>query len=71
MPALRASIPPLHLWRGGGRQAGGEVIFPLANFSHICRRQMSIPPRQFLTSAVGRCLFPLAIYGGGWPTGWG
>ena len=24
-PAPRASIPPRHLWRGGGRQAGGEV----------------------------------------------
>ena len=24
-PATRASIPHLHLWRGGGRQAGGEV----------------------------------------------
>ena len=24
------SIPPRHLWRGGGRQAGGEVKFPHA-----------------------------------------
>ena len=24
-PRVRASIPPRHLWRGGGRQAGGEV----------------------------------------------
>ena len=24
-PALRAFLPHLHLWRGGGRQAGGEV----------------------------------------------
>ena len=47
---------------------------------HICRRQMSIPPSQnqlrpqrgrqfplakFITSAVGRCPFPLAIYGEG------
>ena len=44
------SLPPRHLWRGGGRQAGGEVTFPLA---------------KYLTSAVGRCLFPLAIYGEG------
>ena len=54
-------------------------LFPLANLSHlpqadvysprqfyhICRRQMSIPPRQLITSAAGRCLFPLAINGEG------
>ena len=39
-------------------------LFPSPIY-HICRRQMSIPPRQFITSAAGRCLFPLAIYGEG------
>ena len=44
------SIPHLHLWRGGGRQARGEVKHPPWRASiphrpicHICRRQMSIP----------------------------
>ena len=49
MPAPRASIlpsphtnarnagvnSPSPFMEGGGRQAGGEVIFPLANFSHL------------------------------------
>ena len=43
--------PPRHLWKGGGRQAGGEVTFPLA---------------IILTSATGRCLFPhLHLWRGG------
>ena len=63
-PATRASIPPLHLWREVADRLGVRSYSP-SPISHICRRQMSIPPRQFLTSAVGRCLFPLAIYGGG------
>ena len=32
---------------------------------HISHRQMSIPLAIFVTSAVGRCPFPLAIYGEG------
>ena len=44
------SKPPRHLWRGGGRQAGGEVTLPLA---------------KYVTSAAGRCPTPLAIYGEG------
>ena len=40
-------------------------LFPPHQISHICRRQMSIPLAKYLTSAVGRCLFPLAIYGEG------
>ena len=43
------STPPRHLWRGGGRQAGGEVKFPIA-----CHKR---PPR--------RASFPLSIYGEG------
>ena len=47
----RGRLPPRHLWRGGGRQAGGEVTFPLA---------------IILTSATGRCLFPhLHLWRGG------
>ena len=47
----RGRLPPRHLWRGGGRQAGGEVTFPLA---------------KILTSATGRCLFPhLHLWRGG------
>ena len=49
------SIPHLHLWRGGGRQAGGEV--------KRTPKRASIPLAIFLTSAVGRCLFPISIYG--------
>ena len=41
------------------------MSIPPRHISHICRRQMSIPLATFLTSAVGRCLFPLAIYGEG------
>ena len=41
------------------------MSIPPRQISHICRRQMSIPLTKFLTSAVGRCLFPLAIYGEG------
>ena len=47
------SIPHLHLWRGGSRQAGGEVkrtpkraSIPHLQISHICHRQMSIPHLQ-------------------------
>ena len=40
-------------------------VYSSSPLSHISHRQMSIPPRRFLTSAIGRCLFPLAIYGEG------
>ncbi len=74
------SIPHLHLWRGGGRQAGGEVTFPhrkihdarrggrlypLAKFLTSAVGRCPFPLAKFLTSAVGRCLLPLAIYGEG------
>ena len=54
-------------------------VNPPRQIYHICRRQMSIPSPNLshlpqadvyslaksITSAVGRCLFPLAIYGEG------
>ena len=60
-PATRASIPPLHLWRGGGRQAGGEVMGTIALPQ---RRGLKIPQskmrrRDFLT-AFGVCVKPHA-----------
>ena len=41
------------------------ALFPHRQICHICRRQMSIHLAIFVTSAVGRCPFPLAIYGEG------
>ena len=58
-------IPPRHSWRGGGRQAGGEVTFPLAKFLTSAVGRCLLPLAKFLTSAVGRCLLPLAIHGEG------
>ena len=62
-------IPPRHLWRGGGRQAGGEVKRP--------PRRASIPPRHTYARNAGVHSpsphirpqrgrpFPLSIYGEG------
>ncbi len=40
----------------------GSQSIPPSHLFHICRRQMSIPPRIFFTSAVGRCPSPLASF---------
>ena len=53
-----------HLWRGGGRQAGAEVTFPSQNRQRPQRGRL-FPLANYLTSAVGRCLHPIAIYGEG------
>ena len=43
-PPLRASIPHLHLWRGGGRQAGGEVRQAGGEVKHQSMRSDVITP---------------------------
>ena len=58
------STPHRHLWRGGGRQAGAEVTFPSQNRQRPQRGRL-FPLANYLTSAVGRCLHPIAIYGEG------
>ena len=60
-PQRRASVPPHHLWRGGDRQAGGEVMGTIALPQ---RRGLKIPQskmrrRDFLT-AFGVCVKPHA-----------
>ena len=56
------STPHRHLWRGGGRQAGAEVTFPSQNRQRPQRGRL-FPLANYLTSAVSRCLHPIAIYG--------
>ena len=58
------STPHRHLWKGGGRQAGAEVTFPSQNRQRPQRGRL-FPLANYLTSAVGRCLHPIAIYGEG------
>ena len=58
------STPHRHLWRGGGRQAGAEVTFPSQNRQRPQRGRL-FPLANYLTSAVSRCLHPIAIYGEG------
>ena len=58
------STPHRHLWRGGGRQAGAEVTFPSQHRQRPQRGRL-FPLANYLTSAVGRCLHPIAIYGEG------
>ena len=58
------STPHRHLWKGGGRQAGAEVAFPSQNRQRPQRGRL-FPLANYLTSAVGRCLHPIAIYGEG------
>ena len=56
------STPHRHLWRGGGRRAGAEVTFPSQNRQRPQRGRL-FPLANYLTSAVSRCLHPIAIYG--------
>ena len=58
-PGLRSAYPGLY----SGALSGRSI--PPSQICHICRRQMSIHLAIFVTSAVGRCLFPIAIYGEG------
>ena len=58
------STPHRHLWKGGGRQAGAEVTFPSQNRQRPQRGRL-FPLANYLTSAVGRCLHPIASYGEG------
>ena len=58
------STPHRHLWKGGGRQAGAEVTFPSQNRQRPQRGRL-FPLANYLTSAVSRCLHPIAIYGEG------
>ena len=58
------STPHRHLWKGGGRQDGAEVTFPSHNRQRPPRGRL-FPLANYLTSAVGRCLHPIAIYGEG------
>ena len=72
-PGVALRLPRAVFWR-----PIRALYFPFPK-PHICRRQMSIPPPQTshlpqadvhspapnLTSAAGRCQFPLSIYGEG------
>ena len=72
-PGVALRLPRAVFWR-----PIRALYFPFPK-PHICRRQMSIPPPQTshlpqadvnspapnLTSAAGRCPFPLTIYGEG------
>ena len=53
---FRASIPHRQICHICRRQ----MFIPHRQICHICRRQMSIPLAKFVTSAVGRCPFPIA-----------
>ena len=60
-PQRRASVPPHHLWRGGDRQAGGEVMGTIAlpQRRGLKNPQSKMRRRDFLT-AFGVCVKPHA-----------